>query len=158
MREGRVVILAVPCQFQSTLASLSELRPGTVVVDCSNRWVKQSWRWEFYFSFNLINTILVSQPSLTSTRRVSQILMNKQKVSKSVKCYLNYRYSKIKDGKLTHAEELSRILPTTVSIVKALNSLDVTDLEGERTIVKASHCNRYRVNQNKRLLRTCLIF
>ena len=79
----------------------------------------------------------------------------------SVYCTLNlildYRYSKIKDGKLTHAEELSRILPTTVSIVKALNSLDVTDLEGERTIVKASHCNRYRVHK-KRLLRTCLIF
>ena len=34
MREGRVVILAIPSQFQTSLAGLSELRPGTVVVDC----------------------------------------------------------------------------------------------------------------------------
>ena len=32
-----MVILAIPCQFQTSLASLSELRPGTVVVDPSNR-------------------------------------------------------------------------------------------------------------------------
>ena len=37
LREGRVVVLALPYQFQTSLASLSELRPGTVVVDPSNR-------------------------------------------------------------------------------------------------------------------------
>ena len=35
-----MVILAVPCQFQTNLASLSDLRPGTVVVDPSNRCVR----------------------------------------------------------------------------------------------------------------------
>jgi predicted dinucleotide-binding enzyme len=36
LRQGRVVVLAVPGQFQRGLP-LQELRPGTVVVDCSNR-------------------------------------------------------------------------------------------------------------------------
>ena len=82
MREGRVVILAVPHQFQTKLTSLSELRPGTVVVDCSNR------------------------------------------------------FSRVKDGKFSHAEELVRVLPPTVSLVKAFNTLGVSDLVGERCVVK----------------------
>ena len=46
------------------------------------------------------------------------------------------RYSKVKDGKFTHAEELARIVPPTVSTVKAFNLLEVSDLVGEKTIVK----------------------
>ena len=42
MREGRVVILAIPGQFQKSLAGMSELRPGTVVVDCGNRFFQKS--------------------------------------------------------------------------------------------------------------------
>ena len=38
LRQGRVVVLAVPHQFQRSLP-LQELRPGTVVVDCANRYV-----------------------------------------------------------------------------------------------------------------------
>ena len=82
MREGRVVILAIPGQFQRTLAGLSELRPGTVVVDCSNR------------------------------------------------------HSTVKEGKLTHVEEIARIFPGNVSLVKALNTLTVSDLTGARNVVK----------------------
>ena len=82
MREGRVVILAIPGQFQRTLAGLSELRPGTVVVDCSNR------------------------------------------------------HSPVKEGKLTHVEEIARIFPGNVSLVKALNTLTVPDLIGDRNVVK----------------------
>ena len=82
MREGRVVILAIPGQFQRTLAGLSELRPGTVVVDCSNP------------------------------------------------------HSAVKEGKLTHVEEIARIFPGNVSLVKALNTLTVSDLTGARNVVK----------------------
>ena len=82
MREGRVVILAIPGQFQRTLAGLSELRPGTVVVDCSNR------------------------------------------------------HSPVKEGKLTHVEEIARTFPANVSLVKALNTLTVTDLTGDRNVVR----------------------
>ena len=82
MRAARVVILAIPAQFQRSLAGLSELRPGTVVVDCSNR------------------------------------------------------HSKLKEGKLTHVEEIARIFPPNVSIVKALNTLSVCDLTGETNVVK----------------------
>ena len=82
MREGRVVILAIPGQFQKSLAGMSELRPGTVVVDCSNR------------------------------------------------------FSRLKDGKLTHAEEIARIFPPNVSIVKALNTLSLSDLTGDTNVVR----------------------
>ena len=81
MRVARVVILAIPAQFQRTLP-LSELRPGTVVVDCSNR------------------------------------------------------TSKVPEGKLTHVEELARVFPPNISIVKAFNTLEVTDLVGDRNVVK----------------------
>ena len=81
MRVARVVILAVPGQFQKSLP-LTELRPGTVVVDCSNR------------------------------------------------------NSRVPDGKLTHVEELARVLPPNVSLVKAFNTMEVFDLIGDRNVVK----------------------
>ena len=81
LRVARVVILAIPGQFQRTLP-LSELRPGTVVVDCSNR------------------------------------------------------SSKVPEGKLTHVEEMARVFPTSVSIVKAFNTLEVMDLVGDKNVVK----------------------
>ena len=81
------MILAIPCQFQTSLASLSELRPGTVVVDPSNRWVM------------MIMTMI------------------KMMIS---------RYARVQDGRMSHAEELSRTLPPTVSLVKAFNSLEVS--------------------------------
>ena len=82
------MILAIPCQFQTSLASLSELRPGTVVVDPSNRWVM------------MIMTMI------------------KMMIS---------RYARVQDGRMSHAEELARTLPPTVSLVKAFNSLEVSD-------------------------------
>ena len=81
MRVARVVILAIPPQFQRTLP-LSELRPGTVVVDCSNR------------------------------------------------------TSRVPEGKLTHVEELARVFPPNISLVKAFNTLEVSDLVGDRNVVK----------------------
>ena len=38
------------------------------------------------------------------------------------------RYSRVKDGRMSHAEELARVLPPTVSLVKAFNSLEVSSL------------------------------
>ena len=76
-----MVVLAIPGQFQRSLP-LSELRPGTVVVDCSNR------------------------------------------------------PSRVPEGKLTSAEELSRHLPPGVSLVKAFNMLEESDLVGDRQVVK----------------------
>ena len=81
MRVARVVILAIPAQFQRTLP-LSELRPGTVVVDCSNR------------------------------------------------------SSRVPEGKLTHVEELARVFPPNISIVKAFNTLEMLDLVGDKNVVK----------------------
>ena len=46
------------------------------------------------------------------------------------------RYSQVKEGKYSHAEELVRMLPPTVSLVKAFNTLEVSDLVGERCLVK----------------------
>jgi len=81
LRQGRVVVLAIPGQFQRSLP-LSELRPGTVVVDPSNR------------------------------------------------------PNRVPEGKLTSAEELSRHLPPGVSLVKAFNMLEESDLVGDRQVVK----------------------
>ena len=35
------------------------------------------------------------------------------------------RYARVQDGRMSHAEELARTLPPTVSLVKAFNSLEV---------------------------------
>ena len=37
------------------------------------------------------------------------------------------RYARVQDGRMSHAEELARTLPPTVSLVKAFNSLEVSE-------------------------------
>ena len=37
---------------------------------------------------------------------------------------------------MSHAEELARVLPPTVSLVKAFNSLEVSDLIGDKSLVR----------------------
>ena len=46
------------------------------------------------------------------------------------------RYSRVQDGRMSHAEELARVLPPTVSLVKAFNSLEVSDLIGDKSLVR----------------------
>ena len=45
-------------------------------------------------------------------------------------------YARLRDGRMSHAEELARLLPASVSLVKALNSLELEDLECDRALVR----------------------
>ena len=56
------------------------------------------------------------------------------------RCYLSSdcsnNYARLRDGRMSHAEELARLLPASVSLVKALNSLELEDLECDRALVR----------------------
>ena len=60
--------------------------------------------------------------------------VTKCRIHPSSNCSNNY--ARLRDGRMSHAEELARLLPASVSLVKALNSLELEDLECDRALVR----------------------